>query len=219
MTDGWRNRITRFSAENPKRLKPNPANYRRHPIAQRTAYQAVLSEVGAVAPVIVNDRTGYLIDGHMRVEEAVANGVKKIDVAHVDLDETEEAMMLAMFDSVAAMAYDDVLSARELHAKIGDEGAVAAFLKRTAGWYSVPQESAAELDYGTEAVNDDGTRDSTMDRYETTNVRQIVVGFSEEEYAKQAPRIEAISNELNAKTQWDVLKALIEQTIPEAAPA
>ena len=67
----WANRITGHGEEAPDQLLANPSNWRNHPKAQREALREVLDSVGYVAQVIVNQRTGQLVDGHLRVEEAL----------------------------------------------------------------------------------------------------------------------------------------------------
>ncbi|MFN3691225.1 MAG: ParB N-terminal domain-containing protein, partial [Fimbriimonadales bacterium] len=60
----WPNRITRYAEVPVSNLTANPRNPRRHPSRQLEALRASLRSLGFVAPVIVNERTGYLIDGH-----------------------------------------------------------------------------------------------------------------------------------------------------------
>jgi hypothetical protein len=58
--------------------------------------------------VIVNKRSGYLLDGHLRVDLAKAERQPTIPVKYVDLSEEEEALVLATFDPVASLAYLDM---------------------------------------------------------------------------------------------------------------
>ena len=90
--------------EAPDRLLAHPSNWRSHPKAQREALADVLDEVGYVATVLVNRRTGRLVDGHLRVELARARGEASIPVTYVDLSAEEEALVLASLDPLAAMA-------------------------------------------------------------------------------------------------------------------
>ena len=106
MTD-WKNRIIETRAMSPKELKANPKNWRKHPTAQQKALEGVLGEVGWVTQVIWNERTGHLIDGHLRVEMALKQKEKTVPVNVVDLSPEEEAMILATFDPIAAMAEAD----------------------------------------------------------------------------------------------------------------
>jgi len=101
------NRIVAHGEESPAALVANPENWRKHPKAQRAALGGILSEVGWVQSVIVNQRTGRLVDGHLRVEVAAANGEDMVPVAYVDLSENEERAILATLDPLGAMADKD----------------------------------------------------------------------------------------------------------------
>jgi hypothetical protein len=98
----------------PGDLIANPANWRRHSAAQRRALIGVFSEVGWVQQVIVNIRTGNLLDGHLRVEEAVVRGEPTVPVIYVDLSADEERLVLATLDPIGAMASADAASLEAL---------------------------------------------------------------------------------------------------------
>ncbi len=68
----WRNRIVGTGDEAPDQLLANPKNWRIHPSAQQGALASVLDDVGWVGQVLVNRRTGHLVDGHLRVELALS---------------------------------------------------------------------------------------------------------------------------------------------------
>jgi len=90
-------------------LVANPKNWREHPKAQQAGMEAVLDEVGWVQDVIVNRRTGRLVDGHLRVELARAQGEDTpVPVKYVELSEDEERVILATLDPLGAMAVTDV---------------------------------------------------------------------------------------------------------------
>ena len=91
--------------------------------------RAVLDDVGFVAPVIVNDVTGYLVDGHLRVEEALSAGTRTIPVIHVELSDSEEAEVIATFDPISALARYDADRLEELLADVStDSEAVTELL-------------------------------------------------------------------------------------------
>lgn len=85
----------------------NPRNWRVHPRYQQEALKATLAGVGWVQNVIVNKRTGHVVDGHARVALALREELNEIPVVYVDLDESEEAIVLATFDPIGAMATTD----------------------------------------------------------------------------------------------------------------
>jgi DNA modification methylase len=100
----WRSRIVGHAEVAPADLVPNPRNWRTHPPEQQRALTGALSEVGWVAEVLVNRTTGHVVDGHLRVELAVARKEPTIPVTYVELTEAEERLVLATLDPLAAMA-------------------------------------------------------------------------------------------------------------------
>lgn len=103
----FKNRIIRHASEDPSQLLANPKNARKHPGSQRDAIRSALSEVGFVTSVIVNETTGMLLDGHMRVEEALSAGIETIPVTYVNLSKEEEDYVLLTYDPIGAMAKYD----------------------------------------------------------------------------------------------------------------
>jgi ParB-like chromosome segregation protein Spo0J len=103
----WRNRIVGTDEVAPDQLVANPANWRTHPGPQRDALRGSLATVGWVQQVMVNRRTGHVVDGHARVEEALSRSEPTVPVLYVDLDPEEEALVLATLDPIGAMATAD----------------------------------------------------------------------------------------------------------------
>lgn len=105
-----KNRIIGSGEVDPKEIKGHVKNWRKHPQAQRDALEGVLKEVGWVQEVIVNKRTGSLVDGHLRVSLALQRKEKTIPVKYVELSEAEEALVLATIDPISAMAETDAMT-------------------------------------------------------------------------------------------------------------
>jgi len=103
----WRNRIVDHGAESPEQLLANPRNFRIHPKNQQDALTGVLNEIGWIQSVIVNQRTGFVIDGHLRVALAISHNEPEIPVAYVDLADEEEALALASIDPIGGLAAVD----------------------------------------------------------------------------------------------------------------
>jgi hypothetical protein len=72
LTTPWRNRIVGSGEADPAQLVANPLNWRGHPRNQTLALAGSLDTVGWVQSVLVNRRSGYVVDGHARVELAIA---------------------------------------------------------------------------------------------------------------------------------------------------
>jgi len=107
----WRSRIVGHGSVDPESLTGNPKNHRRHPEAQRQVVRDSISELGFVKSVLVNKTTGYIIDGHERVWQALDAKAKDpnvtIDVEYVELSDAEEAKALAILDAATGMATID----------------------------------------------------------------------------------------------------------------
>jgi len=116
-----KNRIVGSGEEQLDQIMFNPRNWRIHPLSQQDALKGVLEEVGWVQQVIINKRTGNLIDGHLRCQLAAREGQKTIPVVYVDVSEDEEALVLATLDPIAAMAATDKQKLNELFAGIESE--------------------------------------------------------------------------------------------------
>jgi hypothetical protein len=119
MKSEYRSRIVGHGEEEPGQLLANPANWRIHPKAQQDALNGVLEEVGWVQSVIVNKRTGNLVDGHLRVSLALREDAKSVPVAYVDLSPEEEVLVLATLDPLASLAIADSQKLEELLNEIG----------------------------------------------------------------------------------------------------
>lgn len=114
MADRWRNRIVGHGEEAPDQLLSNPWQWRVHPKAQQDSLKAVLDEVGWVQNVVVNKRTGHMVDGHARAGLAISLEEPLVPVVYVDLSEEEEKLILATLDPLGAMAAADKSILKEL---------------------------------------------------------------------------------------------------------
>ena len=117
----WRDRIVGEDSVNPKTLIPNPKNWRKHPSFQAGAMAAVLGNIGWVQRIVVNQRTGNLIDGHLRLELALNNDETEVPVIFVDLEEDEERVVLASLDPIGSMAETDHAMIESLLQEIDNE--------------------------------------------------------------------------------------------------
>lgn len=106
-TQQWRSRIVGEAQVDPKVLEANPLNFRVHGADQQRALTGAVDTLGWIQRVIVNKRTGLIVDGHLRVKMAIKHGQAEVPVLYVDLSEAEEAMALASIDPIAAMAGQD----------------------------------------------------------------------------------------------------------------
>jgi hypothetical protein len=87
----------------PKELIPNPENWARHSDRQRAALRASVEAHGRVDEPLINARTGHIIDGHLRVEDAIRDGETEIVVKVLDISLEDELSLLAQKDAVAEL--------------------------------------------------------------------------------------------------------------------
>lgn len=106
--EAWRNRIVGNDMVAASQLLANPQNWRVHPKAQQDALAGALEQIGWIQDVIVNQQTGHVVDGHLRVSLALRQGDDTpVPVKYVDLTEAEEKLALATIDPLSAMAVAD----------------------------------------------------------------------------------------------------------------
>lgn len=134
----WENRIIGSGIENPGKLNKNPKNWRVHTRLQTKSMEAVLDKIGWVQEVIVNKRTGNLVDGHLRVELASKRKETEIPVKYVDLSEEEEELVLLTYDPIGALIQADAEALKELAdaADREDEG-IRALIEDIEGEYGL----------------------------------------------------------------------------------
>lgn len=107
-----RDRIKELRRVKADLLRPNPRNWRTHPIAQQEAMRGVLAEIGYADALLARelpDGSLELIDGHLRAETTPQ---AEVPVLVLDLNEEEAAKLLATLDPLAAMAgqNDEILA-------------------------------------------------------------------------------------------------------------
>lgn len=125
----WRNRIVGHGEEAPDQLLANPMNFRVHTGDQASALVGGLNTIGWVQNIVVNRTTGHVVDGHLRIRQAMARGEPMVPVVYVELDENEERIALATLDPIAAMARTDDDMLAELLAQVEvEDAALAEFL-------------------------------------------------------------------------------------------
>lgn len=118
----WQSRIVGYGEVAPDQINLHPLNMRAHPKQQQQALTELLGTVGFLQNVIVNKTTGYLLDGHARVELARAQGQLLVPVTYVELTAEEERAVLALYDQVGDLAELHEARARELLSQVEVSG-------------------------------------------------------------------------------------------------
>jgi len=141
----FKSRIVGHGEEAPDQLLANCKNWRIHPDRQQAALEGVLEEVGWVQSVMVNRKTGNIVDGHLRVMLAMRHGDKTIPVVYVELTRREEDIILATFDPVSALAGLDNEKLAELVAGIDtDNEKVRDLLDGLLDGFELPESSEGD---------------------------------------------------------------------------
>lgn len=110
------------------KLKSNPRNWRKHPPSQIAAFQAVLNDVGFISPVLLNETTGHLLDGHMRAASVPPTMMIPVLVGRWSLAQEKE--ILATYNPIAGLAEIDPENTRALLAQVQSKApAVQAMLE------------------------------------------------------------------------------------------
>lgn len=140
----WKNRIVEHGTAPANQFLAHELNARRHPGHQRDSLRGSLNEVGWVAPVIVSAKTGKLLDGHARIEEALTRDENtEVPFIKVDVSEGEERLILASFDPITNQAYYDkeVLDALLREVSTGDAALQALLSDLAQANDLIPQET------------------------------------------------------------------------------
>jgi DNA modification methylase len=116
----WENRIVSYALVDAAELTAHPGNFRNHPPVQVEALLGSLNDLGWIAPVIVSQQSGRILDGHLRAELADKRG-GPLPVAYVDLSEEEEREALLTLDPIAALATIDRERLGELLDQVASE--------------------------------------------------------------------------------------------------
>lgn len=130
----WQNRIVESGSRPASAYFAHDLNARRHPPAQRRTLRGALDTIGWVAPVIVSLRTDKTLDGHARIEEALAKSDDEpVPYVKVDVTEEEERLILATFDPITGMAaYDQDRLAQLLSGLQSESAALQSLLNELA---------------------------------------------------------------------------------------
>lgn len=114
-------------------LLAHPLNWRMHPPSQYETLGAVIRDVGYVRAILVNARTGRMLDGHARAVLAGQDGQAVLPAEYVDVPEELEAEILLTLDPLAELAHGNAAAVDHLlRGVLSDEPDVQAFLASVA---------------------------------------------------------------------------------------
>jgi ParB-like chromosome segregation protein Spo0J len=150
----WQNRIIGYRMIPIEELTANPRNYRIHPKHQQDALSGVIDEAGYIVPVVNNVRTGFLLDGHLRVTLAMRRGETHVPGVDVDVEPEDEAKVLATLDPISALATADpeALAALLEDVKTQNESLLAMLT-------DVARDAGVGLDFAPVGIDEQGRLD------------------------------------------------------------
>lgn len=155
----WRSRIVGTGKIAVDDVLFHPMNPKIHPDIQRETLREIIGALGQLAPIIVNQRNGMLVDGEERSWLASAIQAEtgervELDVIYVDLSEAEHEQALISFDAVGDLALPDPARLKELlqaHAALGpNDEKLRELLQRRAG--SQSKDSASHHSMGPHTI-------------------------------------------------------------------
>ena len=185
----WRSRIVGHDQVDPEELTGNPLNHRTHPQSQRDVVRDSLEQIGVVKSVVVNKTTGFIVDGHERVWQALnakeSDPTVTIDVEYVELSPEEEAFALAVLDASTDMAVVDPVKLDELLREV-DTGsaAIQEMLSELADSVDVPLEPVevedveAQIDRADELQKEWRTAEGQLWIIEGKQIHRLLCGDS-----------------------------------------
>lgn len=194
----------------PQTLTLNPFNYRTHPDEQRSAIASSIGEHGWVQFPIFNERTGRLIDGHARRQQAAADGLPGIVCVLVDKDEDAEKRLLASLHRTADLA---VIDTERLVALVQEAAEAAGAMP--AGWTGdslaalmMEQDRAAAATVAA-VMAGTGTRQPETQAPARERTRNVTLKLTEQEFEQYTVAVEQLREQLGLETdKWAVLFAL-----------
>jgi hypothetical protein len=220
----WQNRIVGYGEADPATLTPHPGNWRIHPGAQRAAMTGVLGELGWLQGVMVNQRTGLVVDGHLRLDLAQRAGASTIPVTYVDLSPEEEARVLATLNPLGALAgldQDRMKALAEQQATVN--ASLRALIGTTEGAPdpdSIKQPTGMTTDHTALIVEEEASDGLAYDPfdaendYAATSIRLVTFIMDVETYEDVLGRLDAIGERQDTETNADTILWLLETYQP-----
>ncbi len=142
----FRDRIRELRRVRARDLKPNPRNWRTHPVIQREALETVLREIGFADASLARqlpDGSLELIDGHLRRDIAPD---QEVPVLVLDVTEEEAAKVLLTLDPLAGMATADKDKLESLIEEVGaEDGPLRKMLDGVRADFGLEKAAAPEL--------------------------------------------------------------------------
>lgn len=198
----WEDKIVGHEKVDPATLIAHPDNFRIHTALQEKVLDSTIKEIGFIASVTVNKRTGRIINGHLRVQLALKNRIPTVPVEYVDLSDAEEAQALATYDPIGSMAKHDA----EIFARLADNvhtsnNEIGIMLEQLSSMPDTGAVIAAEPAVDASALLDESNRPrkekAFTEKYAAPyQVPRLLIG--KKVYELSQPELDAINKNLDA---------------------
>lgn len=97
------------------KLVPNPRNPNQHPQAQIALLAKIIAHQGWRSPIVVSNRSGFIVSGHGRYQAALALGLAQVPVDHQEFaSEADEWAHLIADNRLTELAEVDEAGLRDL---------------------------------------------------------------------------------------------------------
>lgn len=195
-----------------RELMAHPQNFRRHPATQRREVQRSMQEFGWLQNVIWNRRTGYILDGHLRVEEAAKKG-EQVPVRVVNVSpKVEKRIILAIGKTAEGREIDEVALAALLEEVVREDENLPP------GWSQdevadLLEATAADTEVEPEEEGSEGEEIPAMDRMPDVPlaaIRMVQLFLTQETIDRWNERVTALSLYFETETTTDTVLAAVE---------
>lgn len=106
--------------KNPKKLKPHPKNRNKHGQDQIERLAKIYEYQGIRHPIVVSNRSGFIVAGHGRRLAAMRSDIKEMPVVYQDFESDEQEYAFIQSDNAVALWAE--LDFSGINADIGDLG-------------------------------------------------------------------------------------------------
>ena len=136
--------LEKISWLNPKDLKPHPKNRNKHPKDQIERLAKILKYQGFRKPIVVSNLSGYVVEGHGRIQAALHNKWERVPVCYQDFeDETQEYAHLTADNAIALWAELDMAG---INSDTLELGPFDTELLGIQNWESIAEDKYADKD-------------------------------------------------------------------------
>ena len=155
-----------------------------------------MTGVGSVENPLVNERTGRVIDGHARIEDALASNAPQIWVDYCDITEEQERLALATHDPLSALA-------------VTDSAKLDALLKRAGQLASGSLDRVINAELSGATVEEGKTVEEAHEIFVSNPNRQIIVHYGISDWEIISRRLDELMTECDHPDRESVIRALI----------